>query len=111
MPQPLPELSLADLQDNDPQTLADNLSTPVIWCDHQVTRRQRLHGLNIPGKRQVFSSTHLAEVLEQADKEGFVDAILICQTPAASHVACYITYHTLHGQQEHETQSAGKKRV
>jgi len=111
MTTPPAHLTLEELQQNDPQTLADQLSTPVIWCDHQVTRRQRLHGLNIPGKRQVFSSTHLAEILEQADKEGFVDAILICQTPAASHVACYITYQTLHGQQEHETPSAGKKRV
>lgn len=88
---PKPEnLSIADLAADNPQTIADQCSMPVIYVDHQATRRNRLHGINLPGHEQGFSSSHLNEILEHLHTNGFLDAILICETPGRHHLACYI---------------------
>jgi len=92
---PLP--AVHDLTQDDPQTVADECMIPVVWCDHQATRRQRLHGVNIPGNEHCFTSTHINEVLDHLSNEGFVDAIFICETPRRTHLACYIEFQPLAG--------------
>lgn len=87
-----PTPTLEQLQNNDPQTIADQCGIPICWIDHQATRRQRLHGCNIPGGRRAYSSTHLNEVLAHLASEGYQDAILICETPRRTHLACYCTF-------------------
>lgn len=86
-----------DLTAHDPQYVADECRIPIVWTDHQATRRQRLHGANVPDGNRSYTSTHLVEVLEWLAHEGFVDAILICETPRTTHVACYIEFHPLDG--------------
>ena len=87
--------SVHALVDNEPQKVADQCCIPVVWTDHQVTRRQRLHGCNIPGHRDTYTSTHMCDVLEHLAREGWVDAILVCERPNLTHVACYIEFERL----------------
>ena len=89
--------TIDELKSHDPQTVADECRIPVIWCDHQATRRQRLHGANIPGDNHCYTSTHINECLEHLARAGFVDAIFICETPRRTHLACYITFAPLEG--------------
>ena len=84
-----------ELIGHDPQALADELRMPICWTDHQVTRRQRIHGMNIPGQSEAFSSTHLNECLDEMHRLGFTDCILICEKPDMSHVACYCEFQAL----------------
>lgn len=77
---------------NDGQFLADRYHLPVVWCDHQATRRQRLHGVNIPGNKKTFSSTHIVEVLTHVAQEGYDCAVFVCETPQGRHHACQIEF-------------------
>lgn len=80
---------------HDPQSVADRCCIPVVWCDHQATRRVKLHGCNIPGMPNAFSSSHINEVLQHVADAGFVDAIFLCETPRRTHLACYIEFSPL----------------
>jgi hypothetical protein len=84
--------TLDDLEDQDPQTIADGCGVPILWADHQATRRQRLHGVNVPDGQQTWTSTHLNECLQHLDAEGYNEAIFICETPKRTHLACYIQF-------------------
>jgi hypothetical protein len=88
----LRDITVDELAHNDPQTLADRLQAPVIWCDHQVTRRQRLHGVNIPNRLNAYTSTCLTEVLNHLAHEGYNFGIFIAETPRRTHLACQITF-------------------
>lgn len=84
--------TLEDLHSADPQTIANRTGIPVLWCDHQVTRRQKLHGCNLPCGGPPYSSSHLNECLAHLDREGYTYAYLICETPRLKHLACYIEF-------------------
>jgi len=84
--------TVRDLTLDDPQTVADSCQLPVVWTDHQATRRQRLHGANLPGKPHAYSSTHINEVLQHLAMNGWTDAIFICETPRRTHMACLIEF-------------------
>lgn len=77
---------------HDAQVIADRFSIPVIWCDHQATRRQRLHGANVPGRPNAYTSTHMTEILFFLDNEGWECGIFICETPQGVHYACQIDF-------------------
>jgi hypothetical protein len=87
--------SIEDLVYGDAQVIADECGIPICWVDHQATRRQRIHGANIPGDTACFTSTHFNELLQHLDRQGFVDAIFICETPRRQHLACYIEFQPL----------------
>lgn len=87
--------SIEDLTAHDPQQVADSLGIPVIWTDHQATRRQRLHGANIPGQEHAFSSTHINEILDIVHDNGFNDCIFICETPRRTHLAAFLHFEVL----------------
>lgn len=82
---------------HDAQVIADKFHIPVVWADHQATRRMRLHGANLPSRSKAFSSTHINEVLEHLAHEGYDHAIFVCQTPAGIHLACQIDFQPLEG--------------
>lgn len=88
-------LTVDQLAQGDPQQLADECGIPVVWCDHQVTRRQRLHGANVPGGDNAYTSTHFNEILQHVALEGYDCGIFICETPRRQHLACYIEFHEI----------------
>ena len=88
-----------DIALDDAQIIANRYKIPVVWCDHQATRRQRLHGVNLPDQTNTFSSTHLTEVLQHIDQAGYNDAIFISETPRRQHLACQIQFFPLQDQQ------------
>lgn len=92
-PETLP--SLGDLAQHDAQVVANDCDIPVIWCDHQATRRQRLHGANVPGGDSMYSTTHLTEAFNHISLEGYNCAILVCEDPAGKHHACYAEFHMI----------------
>lgn len=87
--------TIDDLTAGDPQTIADQCGIPVIWMDHQATRRQKLHGANIPGESNAKSSTHVNELLDLIDKAGYQDCIFICETPRRTHMAAFLHFEVL----------------
>lgn len=87
--------AVSEIAAGDPQAIANELNVPIIWVDHQATRRQRLHGASIPGKPTSYSSSHMNECLEAIAEAGYETAIFICQTPAGEHLACYIEFSVL----------------
>lgn len=77
---------------HDAQAISDRFHIPVIWCDHQATRRQRLHGANLPSRSKAYTSTHLNEILEHLAHEGYESGVFVCQTPSGKHLACQIDF-------------------
>lgn len=95
MRKPREQLTADDLAMHDAQALADAYQIPIAWTDHQVTRRQRLHGANLPGRPHAFTSTHINEVLQHLAMEGYQQAIFVCETPRRTHLACHIEFSPL----------------
>ena len=77
--QGIPAVSQQDLQGKDPQEIATTTKIPVIWCDHQATRRQRLHGITYPDEAAAWSSSHLVEVLDHMEETGYTEAIFMAE--------------------------------
>ena len=77
---------------HDAQSICERYHIPVVWCDHQATRRQRLHGANMPGGKNAYTSTHFVEILEHLAQHGFDAAIFICEDPRGLHHACQIEF-------------------
>jgi hypothetical protein len=95
MPAALPNVTIDQITQGDPQTIADEIGVPIVWADHQATRRQRLHGANIPGMTHAYSSTHFNEILDHLHEAGYQDCIFICETPRRKHLAAFLRFEKL----------------
>lgn len=90
-----PQIRYADLIGQAPNEIANNTGLPVVWCDHQATRRQRLHGITYPGTGAPWSSTHLTEVLEHMTETGHDRALFMAEDPRGHIHGCIVTFQPL----------------
>lgn len=79
--QTTPTLMRSDIEELSPQEIADRQGIPCVFCDHQATRRQRIHGAAMPYNSTGYSSTHLVEVLEYLAENGFNVCVFLCEHP------------------------------
>lgn len=77
----IPKISISEITNKTPQEIADSTCLPVIFCDHQATRRQRIHGAALPSAPPGYSSTHILEVLEHLAEQGYDTAVFLAETP------------------------------
>lgn len=87
-----PQTTMTELEGLDPAEIANKTRIPVIWCDHQATRRQRLHGITYPDAHEPWSSTHLVEVLEHMDETGYQCAIFMAEDPDGHAHAVWVEF-------------------
>ena len=92
-----PKLSVSDIENKSPQEIADSTAMPCIFCDHQATRRQRIHGASLPHNPAGYSSTHLLEVIEFLDQNDFDTAVFLAESPGGAMQGCMIRFTALGG--------------
>jgi hypothetical protein len=95
MPDHLKLPPISEIAGLDAHDIAEKFSTPVVWVDHQATRRQRLHGVCLPGIPTVFTSTHLIEVLEHLDQWSFNSAFCIAEDNHGNQHAAFLEFRPL----------------